>query len=67
MEGGHAEIAGELGGAFLEAGEELGDGEQDGQDAVEILTEPDEDEDHRQVDRVGEGLEEVQDWLVEAE
>ena len=44
MQGCHAEIAGEPTGAFLEAGEELGDGERDGRDAVEVLAEADEDE-----------------------
>lgn len=67
MEGGHAEVAGELGGAFLEAGEELRDGERDGRDSVEVLADADEDEDQREVERVGEGLEEVEDGLVETE
>ena len=67
VEGGDSEIAGELGGIVLEAGEELGDGEADGRDAVEVLAEADEDKDQREVERVGEGLEEVEDGLVQAE
>lgn len=67
MEGGDAEVAGELGGVVREAGEELGDGERDGWDAVEVLADANEDEDQGEVKRVGEGLEEVQDGLVEAE
>ena len=67
VEGGHAEIAAELGGVVLEAGEELRDGEADGRDAVEVLAEVDEDQDEGEVKRVGEGFEKMEDGLVELE
>ncbi len=67
MEGGHAEVAGELGGVVFEAGEELGDGKFDERDAVEHLAEPDVDEDEGELERIGEGFEKVKDGLIEFE
>ena len=65
VEGDGAEILGELGGAVAEVCDELGDGEGGGLDAVEALSEGDEDEDEGEVEGVGDVIEEVGDGLVE--
>jgi len=65
VEGGHAEITGELGGAFLELAHHLRDGEFDKFDTVQLLAEADEDENEGKMERVGEGFEEMEDGLIE--
>ena len=66
VEGGHAEVAGELGGIVFELSDQLGDGEFDEGDAVEHLAEADVDEDERELEGIGEGFKKVEDGLVES-